>query len=788
MNTPVPDFNLQPDPRILPMLGEINLAQWRCLAELVDNSVDGFLGAARRNELINEPHVDINVPTADVSSARMTIRDNGPGMPPDILEKAVRAGWTGNSPIGYLGMFGMGFNIATARLGTVTTVWTATPNSAEWHGLRIDFDELRRQRHFRTPHLTRPKADPADQGTEVTIERLKPEQRLWLSKPASLSQIRQHLGEAYAAMLRTNGVPVSFKLTVNGRRLSPTNRCVWDDHRSVDTARWGTIPAIIPIDRRLPNRPYCTACWQWLAAEDTACPACGNTGNVVQRERHVHGWIGLQRYLSTADFGIDFLRNGRKIEIANMDLFDWRNEGTSEREYPIDDPRNRGRFVGEIHLDHCRVTYTKDRFDRTDPAWEEMVRIVRGEGPLRPEKAAAAGYALNDTPLFRLFQAFRRSSPPNARIAGGWAKVLAVKDNERAEDMARLFYRGEAEFQDDTKWWELIVEEDNRLLTPSTPTGSTTAATTSSAPIGLPGFLTTGNASTTAPTATTNPPALATLRISIPSLTREYRHDRSNLRWDVHAYAIDSSDPILGTEAPPWRMTRRTSGEEEFYVNIAHQVFRSATMTELDALLAQLAWSAADFTRAQPGAPSFAMVLADLRERYASTLQLDPVAIKAQADLVFNAVAKAWAKRVDEEDCRSLFNEDLSQTQRDAIYGKMAIRSVQNPQQVVSKGRFLEYAPPRVLVDFVVRHPELFFDGRCWEDAYSDIDFPVESATAEARSRIVRQYEALLLDAVWLIEQEADDLSLASRERLLRATLALDLLMPTSDDGGNGNG
>ena len=33
--------------RILPMLGEINLAQWKCLAELIDNSVDGFLEMIR---------------------------------------------------------------------------------------------------------------------------------------------------------------------------------------------------------------------------------------------------------------------------------------------------------------------------------------------------------------------------------------------------------------------------------------------------------------------------------------------------------------------------------------------------------------------------------------------------------------------------------------------------------------------------------------------------------------------------------------------------------------------
>ena len=63
-------------------------------------------------------------------------------MDADTLEKAVRAGWTSNDPLSSLGMFGMGFNIATARLGTLTKVWTTRKNDTEWYGVKINFEHL----------------------------------------------------------------------------------------------------------------------------------------------------------------------------------------------------------------------------------------------------------------------------------------------------------------------------------------------------------------------------------------------------------------------------------------------------------------------------------------------------------------------------------------------------------------------------------------------------------------------------------------------------------------------
>ena len=771
------EFDLQPDPRILPMLGEISLEQWRCLAELIDNAVDGFLSANREEETIPNPEVHVAIPTADSASAKVSVRDNGPGMSPQTLETAVRAGWSGNSPVGSLGMFGMGFNIATARLGTITTVWTTRREDTEWHGLRIDFDALQKQRHFRTPHQTREKVNPHEHGTEVTIERLKGEQRAWLARPGNRSRVSRELSKAYSSMLRESGVPISFALFVNQNRVKARRPCVWSEERIINGPRFGTVCAVQIIDRDLSNRPFCLSCWQWLPAGQDEC-SCGRGGQIVSRLRRIHGWLGIQRFLSNTDYGIDFIRHGRKIEISNKDLFVWRDDDGEDPEYPIDDPRGRGRIVGEIHLDHCRVTYTKDRFDRNDPAWEEMFRVVRGDGPLRPDKARDLGFGSNDSPLFQLFQAFRRSSP-KPKVAGAWARLLIVKENDRAEQMAKKFHTGDPEYQEDTKWWELVEEEDRKLLTDTTPGG-----------VGdqngdLEGFTddedkTDNEDGAPKPEKERRSP----IRRNLVSLSQEYRHDRSNQSWDVQARQVEQSDPELGDEAVPWRLKATAAGAHEFYVNPDHEAFRSSTLTPLDALLAELAWSAKDFLRGdQPDLP-FGLILTDLRERYAKTTILDPVTMSAEASLTLSEMAKSLPEQLDAAEGSALFDE-FSESEQEAILQKMATWPLADPRAAISAGRFLEYAPRPSILSFFSRHPEQFFDGRYWDVSYSDLDYGRPSVTEEAKAQLVRYYESLISDAVWLAERDADDLAAVGRARLLRASISLELLDPSASPNGS---
>jgi hypothetical protein len=770
MSTNEREFNLQPTPRILPMLGEIKLPEWRCVAELVDNSVDGFLAIRRAGDDITAAQIHVNIPLIDASSAKLSVRDNGPGMTADTLEKAVTAGWTGNDPINNLGMFGMGFNIATARLGIVTTVWTTRKGDAEWVGLQIDFERLLQQRHFRTPMLTRPKLDPNESGTEVTVERLKPEQRQFFAKTANRTKVSRELSRTYSAMLRPNGVPITFRLFLNGTLVRGRNHCIWggegNANREVTTSRFGIVNAYQPIDVNLADRPFCTACWQWLPFREQNCPMCESPANVMIQSRRVRGWLGVQRFLHDSEYGIDFLRNGRKIELSSTDLFDWNDEEKVEREYPIDDPRHRGRIVGEIHIDHCRVNYTKDRFDRNDPSWDEMVKILRGEGPLRPDKAADLGSGQNNTPLFLLFQAFRRSSP-KPKVAGCYAKLLVVKDNVQAEEMARKFYDGLGEFQPDTKWYELVEEEDRKLLREDSdgPGGGDNPIIddiTGPAP---------------GPQAPAPAPAPIIVRTPIASLSREFLSDETGLRWNVVATRAERRDPLL-VNGQPWVLKYDSTGVFQFVVDTQHVVFQSATMTPLDAVLSELAAQALDTQRGRADARPFALILAGLRSRYAGQSKLDPVSLAGEAIMTISGIARSLPQNVQSDDSLTIFRELLS-TEQEAILAKMATISVANPQQAINDGRFLQFAPRQTVLNVFERYPELFLDGRYWDTPYASIDYG--SQTESAKAQIVRYYTGLLADAIWLSEQDPADLAELGRARLLRASLALDLLA-TGDD------
>ena len=508
------------------------------------------------------------------------------------------------------------------------------------------------------------------------------------------------------------------------------------------------------------------------------CPTGSAQCQVVQTERRIRGWIGLQRYLHETEYGLDFIRNGRKIEVGNKDLFTWSDGETSEVEYPIDDPRNRGRFVGEIHLDHCRVSYTKDRFERDDPSWEELIRLIRGEGPLQPNKARQRGYGENVSPLFSLFQAFRRSSPQGKN--GLWSRIMVVKNNDRAFQMAEAFAENDPDYLTDERWWQLVEEQDRELLGGSSPQSPTGGTGHLDVPPGFMDEQTDSGTSTTAPTdpiVTPVPPA-EPLRQPILELSRKYVHPTYRVEYEVQGYAVTPSDPDLAAGVP-WmlKLSDVATRTYAFLVDTDADVFRSTTMTPLDALLTELAHRTVDFLKGHPQDVPLAGVLADFRREYCVESRLDGREIISVANMVLADIARGIANQAQPEDGQIWFNE-LEPSDQQWITRRMATREVANHKQLISEARFLEYSEPAVLRGFFNRHPELFFDGRYWDDEYLGLDYGAEAVTIEARALLRSRYDAYLVDAVWLANQTPSEIDRATRDLLVRATCSLRLLRP----------
>jgi len=449
------EIDLTPCPRLLQVLGDIPLQPWQCLSELIDNSLDDLSRASESNA-IRKLRVDVQVETGSRGERVLSVKDNGTGMSDEGLELALRAGATTKARYGTLGLFGMGFNIATARLGMTTAVTTATADDSMARRAIVDFGAMQRSESFKVPvaRVAKPASDW--QGTLVQIT-LKRELADWFAVAKNLQTIRNQLGDVYSYLLRAavpglnarvGGAQVPAQIFVQGEVVEPRLPCVWSDKRSV--ASYGQdVHAIQYIDTRLTEATACLVCGYWDRTNGPIeCEECGSR-RLELRERRIWGWIGIQRYIDSAQYGVDFLRYGRKILKQDKSLFVFQDPDTLQAvvEYPIEMPANQGRIVGEIHLDHVPVTYQKNDFDRQHRDWAKAVELIRGAGPLKPKSTTVA----NASPLATLFSAFRRNDPGLRYLTAGDGKQAI---HSKAKEWASYFDKGVPQFQEDSLWFD----------------------------------------------------------------------------------------------------------------------------------------------------------------------------------------------------------------------------------------------------------------------------------------------------------------------------------------------
>jgi hypothetical protein len=713
-------INVQPHPRLLSVLGDIEFAPWQCIAELVDNSFDEFL--RRPVAASMPPTVWVTLPGKSSSprDGEVWVKDNGIGMTLEQLNNALRAGWTANDRYGKLGLFGVGFNIATARLGHIAVVRTALLEQPNWTVVTVDLRAMAAGGHFDLPVTTEPKTSPEEHGTEIVIRHLKPEHHDTLSRQQG--KIKQILGDVYSYLLDDKG----FRLVVDGESVKPRRTCVWDKSRCV--VRSGEkIPAVIAIDEQLPDRRACMDCGLWQDASESCCADCGSDRLEV-RERRIWGWLGIQRYLHATDYGIDFIRNGRKVLLRDDSLFRWDDpddpSGRGELEYPIEVPRA-GRIVGEIHVDHVRVNYQKNAFEYETPDWKRVVRVLRGDGPLLPKRARDAGYTTNTSPLARLHAGYRRNDPGlNYLVPGDGRNAL----HERAKEWADRFRKGDPEYQTDEKWYLAAQQHDQPPAPPSDPVPEAGDI------LGAKGLLNPGQGATDSPTG--DPATFQT-----PLVKPETEEDRRT-RWRASGSRLPDLEAKFGlpghgaplqvtawivhgqritrpgeTDSVPVYVASGKGPKVQVFVDADHPVFADFAVDTRDLVVIELA----EYLRVRDRSErAISAVFYDLKNKCLPDHKIAGPFLSNTASRILSRIREAMLPVVagNAAGYWSLVGPD-DQAAAERLFALEGGSAAWD--EMLASGEWVDYVPGAALVRLVTARPEAFLDGRVFRSSHQGL-------------------------------------------------------------------
>lgn len=789
MNT----LDITPTPRILRTLGEIPFQTWQCVAELIDNSIDAFL--SDKTAIPEEDERKIVVTWASDSVATddraIEVTDNACGMSIEQLQNAVRAGYSSNDPIGNLGLFGMGFNISTARLGEVTTIMTTRRGDSDWVGIKIDFQKLIDTRRFDAPIIHMAKSNPAEHGTKITISRLR--HGILTELPNKENEIRQRLEAIYASLLNNQEIAIYVK----GRQLRPRNHCVWSESRYVRYSDQN-VSARMMIDRNLGDALFDLSRNCYLTADEAEqyyvdqqegrdLPA-----HIIERGKRLTGWLGIQRYADPNDFGIDFIRNGRKILISDKSLFQYENPITGQKElqYPLELGTSvGGRIVGELHVDYLLPTYQKNDFDRSDNSWAQTVEAICGVGPLLPKSRKALGFSeQNPSPLCVLVNAFRR-------VDKGTKCLFAP--NDVAKRYAAEFRKGIRDYLDDILWWKAAQEEDQKQstggarATTSVNTGETPSddisAYISGTVISPPQVIVRGNPTddsqpSSLPVTTPQPvPSPETSKldeliqraISVSQLSgRNYKFGNTG-SLNVRVYELSRGSIFYRGEKKPCFF--QSDGIDcDFVYDPSHPLLAQYPITAKMLLLQYLS----EKLKARDSLPDLVSVYAELVETTMQEAKIDRQSLQDRASSAFDLLREKLAvalrdRAADVVNCVHESAGEVEETVTNLIQSNTALLTAF--QSGIEEGYdAIDYVPPKTLYRLIERFPEDVFDGKVLQTPYITINLQDEKATLRARDESKDRALSFIKDALRVISGYSQRVQ---KNELARASLSVDFLL-----------
>lgn len=749
-------LDITPTPRILRILGEIPFLPWQCIAELIDNSVDAFAESDRLGVPLEEKKICVTW-SGDVSPSERSIEilDTASGMDLKQIQNAARAGYTSNDPISNLGLFGMGFNIATARLGEKTKLISSKANTDEWVGIEIDFTLMIKSKSFSAKIIREKKNNKTEHGTKVIISSLRGDTYSHLRDHETI--LRRQLENIYAPLLDQINVDVF----VQNKKLSPRRHCVWSKTRYV-IKEGKQIPAVIDIDRDFGVALFDVERNSYLSGDEedrlrAEFKSLNFPQNIIQRNKRLRGWLGIQRYSDPNDFGIDFIRNGRKILIGNKSLFSYDNPmtGTSTLEYPVElGSTVGGRVVGEIHVDYLVPTYQKNDFDRTDPSWSETIEAIRGVGPILPSLRKAMGYNdSNTSPLGLLANAFRRPEPGT--------KSLFV-ERSLAKEFYENFKRNEPGFISDDKWWLAAQEADKQRATSGASLSSVVDSGDSPSD-DIDSYSPSTVSKQTDNTQSVQPVSSVTVQQSTSKLDDLIKSSRQVVSWSGSYYYGNS--PALHVKV--WELVNGTilikgeispciffiDGVEcDFIFNPKHQLLSQFPVTPRELLALYLS----EKFKARDSLNDIVSVFGGIIQQKFQDVRVDKSGLQEKSASLFEKLREKIFyclenNKLEVIECIHESSGEVEETITSILsYGDLVIDFQSKNENGYAA---LQYVPYRTILRIVDNFPSYLFDGKVFKAPYGNLCLSDSQATERARNESKDRVLSFLKDALWVVNQ-----------------------------------
>jgi hypothetical protein len=755
------EFNLTPSPNLLKLLGDLRFDGWQCIAELIDNSIDAIIHTPQLKSEQRQIQVVIPKPGKLKDNQPLIIEDFAGGMDEAELENAVRAGFSSKNTQTSLGLFGMGFNVATARLANTVEVWTSKEGMENEIGVRIDLKEMAKNHSFIRPKLTRPKQGNKKSGTQVKIYDYTPVAENILKE----KKIIDRLNRAYSDKIFIDN---KIKIIINDTEITPFKFCIWNPTRLVKI-KYSDTPVYFEINHKIKDELFCENCFSWIGdpvetSLNIECPFCHNENRIVKKEIKVTGWIGIQRYPDPDHYGIDISRNGRILATLDKSFFSWDDERAKEDyrfnpEYPRDTPLYNGRIVGQVELNYLIPKYTKDDFERDDKNWKHAVKYLRGDMPLQHEIATEYGISgLNVSPIGKLFRSWRRIHPAGAKTLI-FAKTDGTPDYITQRDWAQKFYSGDADYQDDKKWWDAVTKSD--LRDPKTPRfnlsnpfgnkGGTAGGTTPNTPIipvpeKYPGKK----------LKTRNP-----FRFDLENILSQKPFDLTVIDYYPE---IEFKNPIIFD-------TQGVSNKFFVYLNHSHPLFRDFADGFEDLIYMEAASRFAALM-SSPDEWPISRIYYELKSKYARETMLSVSDLVSKANNLMREIQNKLVRgkgimlprkpNLSENDEKTLIKNYLD------LEGKKLV----DKNLFLLDSRFIKYLDLNYLFKFAEEYPDVLFDGQIFNLPYSELD-------DENKLHQLKKYLGYFNDVKWFmndLSKSGDEAIKKLKPQIIRNRISIEIL------------